>query len=129
MGLTIHYSLKAKGRAADALKLVARLHQAAHDLPFKELGAITDLAGDACDYNKRDQDDPLRWALIQADGNVRVKGTHGRGDLCLSVKPRRVICFHAWPGEGCEESNFGLCQYPAETFSPHHGRLKTRMSG
>lgn len=129
MGLTIHYSLKAKGREAQAMKLVAQLHQAAHDLPFKELGAIVDVAGDACDFNKREQQDPLRWSLVQASGSVRVKGTHGMGDSYVSVVPTRVISFNAWPGEGCEESNFGMCQYPAEIFSPHYGRLKTRMSG
>ena len=129
MGLTIHYSFKAKGREAQAMKLVTQLHQAAHDLPFKELGAIVDVSGDACDYDKRDKDDPLRWALIQAGGSVRVKGSHRLGDSYVSIVPTRVICFSAWPGDGCEESNYGLCQYPAEIFSPHYGRLKTRMSG
>jgi len=32
-----------------------------------------------------------------------------------------MITFTAWPGEGCEESNFGLCQYPAELVDPRHG--------
>jgi hypothetical protein len=134
MGLTIHYSLKAKGRETQAMNLVTQLHRTAQDLPFKELGEIVEVAGDACDYNKRDKDDPLRGALIEASGSVRVKGTHrmftgGMGDSYVTVIPTRVICFSAWPGDGCEESNFGLCQYPAEIFSPSFGRLKTRMSG
>ena len=70
MGLTIHYKLKAKGTDATARKLVEALHQAAHDLPFKEVGDIVDLAGDECDYDKREQEDPLRWLLIQAQGSV-----------------------------------------------------------
>src|ERR1019366_6319062 len=41
----------------------------------------------------------------------------------------RLIAFKAWPGEGCEESNFGLCQYPAEIVDPRHGKLKTKLSG
>ena len=66
MGLTIHYKLKAKGTVAAAKKLVESLHQQAHDLPLKEVGNIVDLAGDDCDYEKREKDDPLRWLLIQS---------------------------------------------------------------
>ena len=40
-----------------------------------------------------------------------------------------MIAFTAWPGEGCEESNFGLCQYPAEVVDPRHGKLKTKLAG
>jgi hypothetical protein len=134
MGLTIHYKLKAKGAHASARKLVESLHQAAHDLPFKALGDIVDLSGDECVYEKRDKDDPLRWLLIQAGGNLRLKNTHDmgngkRGDSWMSINPSRIIAFTAWPGEGCEESNFGLCQYPAEIFDPELGTIKTKMSG
>ena len=129
MGLTIHYSFQAKGREAQAMKPVTQLHQAAHDLPFKKLSNITDVSGEDCDHTKRDKDDPLLWALIQARGRVRVRGTHRSGDCYVNVMPTRVICFHAWPGDGCEESNFGLCQYPPEVFSPQYGRLNTRLSG
>jgi hypothetical protein len=111
------------------MKLVSQLHQTAHDLPFKELGKIVEVSGDACDFNKRDHKDPLRGALIEASGSLRVKGTHRTGDSYVTVIPTRVICFSAWPGDGCEESNFGLCQYPAEIFSPNFGKLQTRMSG
>ena len=38
MGLTIHYSLKARGSDAQARNLINALHQTAQDLPFKELG-------------------------------------------------------------------------------------------
>jgi len=129
MGLTIHYSLKAKGREAQAMNLVTQLHQAAHDLPFKEVGRMVELSGEACDYNKRDQNDPFRWALIQAGGSVRVKGQHGKGDSYFSVVPTRVISFTALPGDGCEESNFGLCLYPAEVFDSSLGRVRTKLSG
>jgi hypothetical protein len=134
MGLTIHYKLKAKGSEALAKKLVESLHQAAHDLPFKEIGDIVDLSGSDCDYEKREQDDPLRWLLIQAGENLRLKnnrpiGADEKADSWISVSPKRMIAFTAWPGDGCEESNIGLCQYPAEIFSPNLGTLKTRMSG
>ena len=134
MGLTIHYSLKARGTDAHALKLITQLHQAAHDLPFKELGEIVDVSGEACDHTKRETDDPLRWALIQASRTVKVNRTRRMsnglvGHSSLTVLPTRVICFNAWPGDGCEEANFGLCQYPAEIVSDLDGRVKTKMSG
>ncbi len=130
MGLTIHYKLKAKGTDATARKLVEALHQAAHDLPFKEVGDIVNLSGDECDYDKRVREDPLRWLLIQAQGSVNLKHLPGESEYSSRrVSPLRMIAFTAWPGEGCEESNFGLCQYPAEIHDPHHGKLKTRLSG
>jgi len=134
MGLTIHYSLRAKGKEAQARKLITALHQAAHDLPFKEVGNIIDLEGGECDFNKRDQEDPLRWLLCQAQGSVQIKDTHrmpnGKmGGTYISVIPNRVLAFTAWPGDGCEESNIGLCHYPDEIFSPNFGPLKTRMPG
>ena len=130
MGLTIHYQLKAKGTEAAARKLVETLHQAAHDLPFKEVGDVVDLKGDQCDYDSRDKDDPLRWLLIQAQGSVSLSHLPGESEYSSRrVSPTRLIAFTAWPGEGCEESNFGLCQYPAEIIDPRHGKLKTKLSG
>jgi hypothetical protein len=130
MGLTIHYQLKAKGSEAKARKLIAALHQQAHDLPFKEVGDIVDLAGDECDYNQRDKDDPLRWLLIQSQGSVSLSHLPGESEYSSRrVSPTRMIAFTAWPGEGCEESNLGLCQYPAELVDPRHGKLKTKLSG
>jgi len=72
MGLTIHYSLKARGSDAQARKLIHALHQTAQDLPFKELGPVVELAGDQCDFNRRDKEDPLRWLLIQAEDDVEI---------------------------------------------------------
>ena len=95
MGLTIHYNLKADG---NALALVTKLHRRAMDLPFTEVTNIIELIGDECDHNKCAQDDPHRWLLIQAG--------------LFDVAPTHVIAFSAWPGEGCEEANFGLCRYP-----------------
>jgi len=130
MGLTLHYQLKASGTAAVARKLVAALHQAAHDLPFKEVGSLVDLAGAQCDYNQRGQDDPLRWLLIQAQGSVSLSHLPGESDYSSRrVSPTRLIAFTTWPGEGCEESNFGLCQYPASIVDPRHGKLNTKLAG
>src|SRR5258708_5415092 len=132
MGLTIHYSLKARGSDAHARKLINALHQTAQDLPFKELGEIVDLPGERCNADKRDKDDPLRWLLIQADEDVDLpvsKHEHRQGmTASVRVSPNRVIAFTAWPGEGCEESNFGLCKFP-DSVVTNRGPIKTRRSG
>jgi len=122
MGLTIHYRLKSS--AADAGALVAKLRQRALDLPFAEVGEIVDLKGKACDF-----DDPNRWLLIQArqylDDPLDSHVSYG-------VAPTRVIAFSTWPGEGCEEANFGLCQYPRSFIVERLGRkrrIPTNLSG
>ena len=130
MGLTLHYKLKATGTDASARKLVDGLRQKAHDLPFKEVGDLVDLSGDECIFDLRGTDDPLRWLLIQAEGSVSLGHLPGESDhSARRVAPMRMIAFTAWPGEGCEESNFGLCQYPAEVLDPRHGKLKTKLDG
>ena len=89
MGLTIHYSLKARGSDAQARKLIHALHQTAQDLPFKELGNVVELSGDQCDFNQRDKEDPLRWLLIQAEEDVEIVSQHrviGGQDLPLIPK-------------------------------------------
>src|SRR5580704_461587 len=103
MGLTIHYRLKYAGTEKTARNLVQQLHQAAQDLPFKEVQNIVDLKGEACEFEKRDKDDPLRWLLVQAGGSLKLD-EHS----WLDVPPNRVIAFETWPGDGCEAANFGL---------------------
>ena len=134
MGLTIHYSLATRGDEAHARKIITSLHHAVHDLPFKTLGEIVDLSGTDCSYDWRGSKDPMRWMLCQAQGSVTLRRTHrmagGKmGDTLLDVRPSRVVGFSAWPGEGCEQSNFGLCQYPAEIFRPSLGAVETKLSG
>ena len=123
MGLTIHYTLKHAGTEKSARSLIQQLHQSAQDLPFKELQSIVELKGEACEFDRREKDDPLRWLLIQAEGSVKLD-QHSS----LSVAPKHLIAFSTWPGEGCEEANFGLCQYPA--FIEREGRrIKTNLAG
>jgi len=133
MGLTIHYSLKARGSDARARKLMTALHQAAQDLPFKEIGKLVDLSGEECDFNQCHRDDLLRWMLIQAQEGVELVSKRSkRGGQSYQawqrVTPTRLIGFTTWPGDGCEDSNFGLCQFPA-VVETSDGPLKTRLSG
>lgn len=127
MGLTIHYSLKTKGSEAQARALIQALHQAAHDLPFKELGDVVELSGQQCNPDRRERDDPLRWLLIQATESVELKD-HCRYPTWVDVMPTRLIAFTTWPGEGCEAANFGLCQFPATLNTPR-GVVRTGLSG
>lgn len=123
MGLTLHYQLKHSGPETTARRLVHQLHQAALDLPFKEVQDIVDLKGEACEFGKRSQEDPLRWLLIQAEDSLKLDEHRW-----LGVPPSRVIAFETWPGEGCEWANFGFCQYPA-TLEYEGQRLRTKLAG
>jgi len=107
MGLTIHYRLQSHTRSAKkARQLVEQLRQKTLDLPFKEVSEVIDVSGDEADFNKSDRDHPTRWLLIQAESHVP------QGNVCYPVKPKRVIAFSTWPGEGSEQANFGLAIYP-----------------
>jgi len=108
MGLTIHYSLRSNARSIAAVRqVVERLRQRPLDLPFKEVGPLIVLSGEECQYEHREQSDPLRWLLVQASQYVEKNGRH------YTVCPSHVIAFDAWPGDGCESSNMGLCRYPS----------------
>ncbi len=129
MGLTINYSLQAQVSDVRARELVSALHRAAQDLPFKELDNIWELTGDQCRFEKRDPEDALRWLLIQAGAKVSLPlGVAEASARRYRIPPQRLIAFSTWPGEGCEEANFGLCQYPP-VLATASGELKTGLSG
>lgn len=130
MGLTIHYDLKFKGSDAAALKRIQALHQAAQDLPFKSVGQIVELSGDACNHEKRERSDPLTWLMTQAVKSVVIESRTGKPGYTsyADVKPTRLIAFDTDPGEGCESANFGLCQYP-KTVETSAGPVAIRLSG
>jgi len=76
-----------------------------------------------------DRDDPNRWLLIQAGQYV---DDPLDGHVSYSLAPTHVIAFSTWPGEGCEEANFGLCQYPRFLCVERHGRkrnIPTKLPG
>jgi hypothetical protein len=134
MGLTIHYQLATTtGDEVNARKLVQQLRQAALDLPFQHVGEIVELRGDQCDYKPRADNDPYRWLLIQAGTFIALPVTPAerrrgvRRDM--DVRPLHIIAFETEPGDGCEQANFGLCQYPGEVSDPGFGRHKTKLNG
>lgn len=110
MGLTIHYTLHGRIRSPmRARDLMEQLRSRALDLPFKEVGEVVELAGRECDPGDRDRDDPIRWLLMQAGQLVVV------GEQYHQVRPDQLVAFSTWPGEGCEQANFGLGVYPKTT--------------
>jgi hypothetical protein len=121
MGLTIHYKLQSNtGSAKQARQLLEQLRQRALDLPFKEVGEIVELDGETADFDKQDKDDPNRWLLIQAGQYVVRDGRHYR------ITPTQVIAFSTYPGEGCEEANFGLAVYP-KTIEVDGKKVRTNL--
>lgn len=112
MGLTIYYRLKAPKRC-DPGEVIEKLRQAALDLPVAEVSdRVFHLVGQACSYQNVGQNHPLRWALVQAQDSVEdtEPGTSRR--VWVSVAPVELYVFSVWPGEECEEANFGLARYP-----------------
>ena len=96
--------------------------QRALDLPFQQVGPLVELAGDACDFNKRATDDPHRWLLVRAMESVVRHPYH------YGVPPARIVAFTTVPGAGCESASFGLCQYPRsiKIEDPDSGTRRTR---
>ena len=119
MGLSIHYKLQAKTNSPkQARQLLEQLRQKALDLPFKEVGEIVELDGDAADFNDLDREDPHRWLLIQAGQYLM------RGERHFRVTPQRVIAFSTYPGDGSGEANVGLAVYPKTIEIDDQGRTK-----
>lgn len=112
MGLTIHYGLSYRepGRrttAEDCLAALERLRQAALDLPFEFVGPVTHLIGKDADFRFVSRESPNHWALCQAQTYVELPDKSS-----ISVSPKELVFFSAWPGKECEEANFGLARYP-----------------
>lgn len=121
MGLTIHYDLKTKlTKPQDVHKLVEAMRQHALDLPFKEVGEVKEFKGQENCWD--DKDDPDRWLKIQCAGHVSA------GTTSYMIPALNIIALSTWPGEGCEEANFGFCRYPAY-FKTEQGRKATKLNG
>lgn len=127
MGLTIHYRLQSVTSVIGmARELVSQLRQRALDLPFKEVGDLLEFEEPQADSDQVAKDAPHRWLLIQAGGWVEQGDTHYR------FPPTHLIAFSTWPGEGCEQANFGLCLYPRQIEirdRGRHRRLRTERKG
>jgi len=128
MGLTIHYSLKAKGSEVNARNLVHALHQTAQDLPFEDVSEVVQLSGEQSDTDKRSQDDPSSWLLTHAGQSIEGEKQNDGWTPLYRVRPHHLIAFTTSPGQGCESASFGLCKYPP-VIETRDGRMKTKLSG
>ena len=108
MGLTIHYSIavpKDWSNKAVRAKLES-LRQFCLDLPVEEVSEIQVFKGKDCEPG--DDDDPFRWAKIQAARSLKSPwqpGTH------FHQQPSQMLVFSVWPAQGCEEMNVGVCSF------------------
>jgi hypothetical protein len=127
MGLTIHYSLTSSTRSTKQVHtVVEQLRQRALDLPFQSVSELVELGGEDCNWDALDYNDPNRWLLIQASRFV------SRGDHSYSVALKHVVAFTAFPGDGCEPLNLGLCLFPGtiQIETPKGlKRIRTNISG
>jgi hypothetical protein len=127
MGLTIHYCFAAPEQDSGKIKkLMLEFHKCTDSMPFQTVGRVMHLRGEQCRYNRRDQDDPMSWLLIQCQQHVELETK--QGSIYTIIPPTQAICFHTWPGRGCEAANFGLCQYPAKVRTSF-GVEETKLEG
>jgi len=134
MGLTIHYSLRAKvPKLNQARFLLAALRRRALELPFEHVGEIIERSGAECDFNQCSVEDPHRWLLIQASQLIELPGNDGR--CMFKVPPKQLVAFETMPGPGCEQANFGLARFPAMVEIPNSEqpgtsrRVQTQLFG
>ncbi len=126
MGLTIHYRLRFDGSPEEALTKISQLREKAMGMSFEEVSDVRHFTGADCNFNadkydNNSADSEWRWALIQSNGrNIRITSDGKRlkknekssvGCYHISPQPIEIILFRTWPGEGCEEANFGLARY------------------
>ena len=45
----------------------------------------------------------------------------------MDVRPLHIIDFETEPGDGCEQANFGLCQFPGEVSHAEFRRVQTKL--
>jgi len=115
VGLTIHYSIRcpARWQAKTIRAKLEQVRQFALDLPVATVSEIGEFTGNEANFqwvreNRDEEQDPFFWAKIQAGRSISSPWEPGRS---RDQPPHRMICFRVWPGEGCEEANFGICTY------------------
>lgn len=114
MGLAIQYSLKSRVKSFERARgIVALIHNAAHDLPFKRVGGLVYLEGDECKRHA------LSGLLLQAEASVAYPWANS---ISRRIPPSELVAFSIDPGDGCESMSVGLCRYPATVSLPYKAR-------
>ena len=128
MGLTIHYRLGRTDPTADVRPVIEALRERALDLPFASVSDIIERTGDECDYRKVPRDDPFGWLLVQSEHHYKYVLQHSlfkddTKELTSMVPATRMVAFSIEVGDGCEDMNIGLCQYPEHTLVGEWGDI------
>ncbi|MCL5056733.1 MAG: hypothetical protein M1130_01790 [Actinobacteria bacterium] len=92
-------------------------------MPVEEVSPrVLHFVGKMANHRSHEGKDEHTWALIQATAYVQV------GNISIGVPPKEVYFFSVWPGEECEEANFGLAKYPA-TITYGGRKIPTGLGG
>ena len=106
MGLSIHYKLGYSGSAEGAKAVLEKLRQWSMDQSFETVSEVAHFTGAECNHMKNNNDE---WSWARVQSQISVKLTERSS---MFVPPVEAFILSTWPGEGCEEANFGLCRYP-----------------
>ncbi|BAY21714.1 hypothetical protein NIES2100_14710 [Calothrix sp. NIES-2100] len=109
MGLTIHYQFSLNNATVtQAREKAIALHNLALQLPFQRVDELVEIAGDACDFEPDNCDDPYALIKIRAGKPIEIAM-----DTFSWQNPTYIIGFNSLVGEGAENSVFGLAIYSA----------------
>lgn len=128
MGLTIHYTIKHRGKKEQLKDKLEKIRQACLDLPFEEVGEVKVVKitketwtaykrlQQECNYpNNTDENLERRdrileenfgvttWQMIEADHYWR-----GTKLIDCTGKPTTLVGLYLWPGQGCESSTLNF---------------------
>lgn len=127
MGLTIHYELIGDQLTKEAVPLLLQEAQQFAVLlqgkgALAEVSEVRHFTSRQLRAIKAQRDPEWLWAVTQAGGWWVIN------DRFLMFDPVEAYIFRTWPGEGCEEANFGLCRFPASTTEAGE-KIKTGLRG
>lgn len=114
MGLTIHYSLRARTTDPDkARDMLNQAREIARDLPFKKVGRVFQISGARCNFEaNRDyyKKHPAQgWAVLHSLWSVRWPWNKR---ISCHVDPLCVLGFSVDVGDGCEPLDVALALHP-----------------
>ncbi|MCL5781712.1 MAG: hypothetical protein M1119_12720 [Firmicutes bacterium] len=103
--------------------VLEKLRQKALDMPVEEVSPrVFHFRGKLANHESHEGKDDHTWALIQATAYSNV------GYVSIRVPPKEIYFFSLWPGEECEEANFGLARYP-DTITYGGRQILTDLGG
>jgi hypothetical protein len=109
MGLTIHYQFSLNNATlTQAREKVTALRNLALQLPFVRVDELVEIAGDACNFDQDNVDDPHALIKVSAGKPIEIAM-----DEYYWQNPTYIMAFNSIVGEGSENPVFGLAIYSA----------------